>query len=132
MDLEQVRQIISDKDAKFGEAFRAQDAGAVADLYTEDTMLLPPNADTIRGKEVIRAFWSGAMQMGVKNVVLTTVDLMEMGDCVCEIGKYNLTLQPEGQDAMEDFGKYLVIWKQTEEGDWKLHIDIWNTSLPAQ
>jgi hypothetical protein len=33
---------------------------------------------------------------------------------------------------MEDFGKFLVIWRQAEEGIWKLRIDIWNTSLPAQ
>jgi hypothetical protein len=30
-----------------------------------------------------------------------------------------------------DNGKYVVIWKQ--KGDrWKLHPDIWNSSLPAQ
>ena len=29
-----------------------------------------------------------------------------------------------------DQGKYVVIFKQVE-GRWKLHRDIWNTSLPA-
>ena len=130
MDLEQIRQTLSEKNAKFREAFRQEDAGAVAALYTEDAVLLPPNSDTLRGREVIKAFWSAVMQMGVKDVLLTTVDLMGMVEFVCEIGKYKLTIQPEGQDVMEDFGKYLVIWKQAE-GDWKLHIDIWNTSLPA-
>jgi ketosteroid isomerase-like protein len=71
------------------------------------------------------------MQMGVKEVVLYTVDLIEMGDFVCEIGKYQLTIQPEGKKAFEDQGKYLVIWQQTVEGDWRLHIDIWNTNMPA-
>ena len=132
MDLSQIRPAIEKENAKFGEVFRQGDAGAVSTLYTEDAMLLPPNLDMIQGKEGIEAFWSGAMQMGVKDVVLSTVNLVGMGDFICEIGKYKLTIQPEGQEAFEDDGKYLVIWKQTEEGNWKLHIDIWNTSMPAQ
>jgi ketosteroid isomerase-like protein len=28
-----------------------------------------------------------------------------------------------------DRGKYIVIWKR-EQGQWKLHRDIWNTSMP--
>jgi ketosteroid isomerase-like protein len=29
-----------------------------------------------------------------------------------------------------DRGKYIVVWKD-EGGKWKLHRDIWNSSLPA-
>nr|NIO33253.1 DUF4440 domain-containing protein [Gemmatimonadota bacterium] len=29
-------------------------------------------------------------------------------------------------------GKYLVVWKRGEDGNWKLHADIWNTSMPAE
>jgi len=43
-----------------------------------------------------------------------------------------------GTQAIQDFwqavmdqGKYIVIWKQVE-GEWKLHRDIWNTSMPVQ
>lgn len=84
------------------------------------------------GEGAIQAFWAGGLQMGIKDAVLTTVDVLGMGDMVCEIGKYNLTIQPEGQEAMEDNGKYIVIWKKAEDGSWQLHIDIWNTSMPAQ
>ena len=132
MDLSQIRPAIEEGNAKFGEAFRQGDSGAVAALYTDDAILLPPNSETIQGKEGIDAFWSGAIQMGVKNAVLSTVNLVDMGDFVCEIGKYELTIQPEGQEAFEDHGKFLVIWKQETDGNWKLHIDIWNTSMPAQ
>ena len=132
MDLSQIHPAIEEGNAKFGESFRQGDSGAIAALYTEDAILLPPNLDMIQGKEGIEAFWSGAMQMGVKDAVLSTVNLVGMGDFVCEIGKYKLTIQPEGQEAFEDRGKYLVIWMQAAEGNWKLHIDIWNTSMPAQ
>jgi ketosteroid isomerase-like protein len=57
---------------------------------------------------------------------------MEMGDMVCEIGRANITIQPEGQEAIEDIVKYVVIWKKTADGAWKLYVDIYNTNLPLQ
>jgi len=132
MDLAQVRKSIEEANVNLGEAFRQGDTVALANLYTEDAWLMPPNSEMIQGKESVETFWAGAIQMGVKDAMLTTVDVIGMGDLVCEIGKYVLTIQPEGQDAIEDRGKYLVIWKQTDNGAWKLHVDIWNTSLPAQ
>jgi len=132
MDVAQVRQAIEEANAKFGEAVRMADAAAIADLYTEDARLLPPNSEMIEGKEGIEAFWGGGLQMGIKEAVLTTLDVLGIGDMVCEIGKYDLTIQPEGQEAMKDSGKYLVIWKKAMDGIWKLHVDIWNTNMPAQ
>jgi len=131
MDLEEIRQAIAEGNRKFGESFRQGDAGALANFYTDQAVLLPPNMNRIEGKKGIEAFWAGAMQMGVKDALLTSEDLTIMGEFVCEIGNYKLTIQPEGQEPMEDKGKYLVIWKRTPGGIWKLHIDIWNTSMPA-
>lgn len=132
MDMTQVRQAIEEANVKFGEAVRMADAAALADLYTDDARLLPPNSEIITGEEGIEAFWGGGLQMGIREAVLTTVDVLGMGDVVCEIGKYDLTIQPEGQEEVKDSGKYLVIWKKAADGTWKLHVDIWNTSLPAQ
>lgn len=132
MDMAQVRQSIEEANVKFGDAVRAGDAAALAGLYTEDAKLLPPNSEMIQGREGVEAFWAGGIQMGIKDVVLTTMDIMGMGDMVCEIGKANVILQPEEGEAMEDIGKYVVIWKKTADGTWKLHVDIWNTNLPAQ
>ena len=68
--------------------------------------------------------------MGIKEVVLEIVEVVERGDMASEIGKYTLTIQPPGGETVTDRGKYLVVWKQ-EEGAWKIDIDIWNSSLPA-
>ena len=132
VDLAQVRLMIEEANKNFGEAVRSGDASALASLYTEDARLLPPNSEMITGKDGIEAFWGGGLQMGIKDAILTTVDLFGMADLVCEIGNYNLTIQLEGQDPMADNGKYIVIWKKADDGTWKLHVDIWNTSLPAQ
>jgi ketosteroid isomerase-like protein len=47
-----------------------------------------------------------------------------------EIGKTKVRIQPEGQPAITDSTKYLVVWKRQTDGAWKVHIDIWNFSVP--
>ena len=132
MDMAQVRQAIEAANTKFGEAVRAGDAATLASYYTEDARLLPPNSEMIEGRASVEAYWAGGFQMGIKDVVLTTVDVMGMGDLVCEIGTAKISVQPEGMDALEDMAKYLVIWKKGDDGMWRLHVDIWNSSLPAE
>ena len=124
MDLAQERQAIAEANIKFGEVFRSGDAAALASLYTEDAWLISQTGDMFKGREGIEAFWAGAFQMGMKEVVLTTVDVMRMDDMVGEFGKADLTIKPEGQDEIKDVGKYLVIWKKAADGTWKLYADI--------
>lgn len=127
---EDVRKAIEKVNLKEGEGFRRGEAAAVAALYTEDAVLLPPNSEMIQGRQKIEEFWSIAMQMGVKDVVLTTVELSKVcGDTVHEMGNYTLKIHPIGKKPIEDKGKYIVIWKHTADG-WKLHRDIWNSNLP--
>ena len=104
------------------------DAAGVADFYTENGQLLPTGSDFVTGKAAIQAFWQAAMDRGRKTVRLEIVEAEGHGDTAIEIGKY--TLSWEAGNVM-DRGKYVVIWKQ-EGGQWKLHRDIWNSSLPAQ
>ncbi len=114
----------------FVEAFNRGDLASAMNVYTENATILPPNAEMMKGKEAITAFWQGAREMGVKEAKLETVELTPMGDeTACEIGKYVLKIHPEGGEAFTDKGKYLMIWK-FEDGSWKWDSDAWNSSLP--
>ncbi len=124
MALAQERQSIAEANIKFGEAIRSGDATALASLYTEDTRLLEPMGGLIQGREGVEAYWARAFQMGIKEIVLTTVDIMNMDDMICEFGKAYLTIKPEGQDEIKDVGRYLVIWKKAADGTWKMYVDI--------
>ena len=66
---------------------------------------------------------------GVKGVSLVTVEVEGHGDTAHEIGTFEL----RGADAkVLDHGKYVVIWKKNGSS-WKLHRDIWTTSVaPAK
>ena len=69
--------------------------------------------------------------MGIKDAVLTTIDVFGAGGYAYEIGKVLLTIQPAGQAAFQQTAKYVVVWKKAASGTWQLHVYIWN-SLPAK
>jgi ketosteroid isomerase-like protein len=112
---------------RFMEAFGLGDAASVARLYTSGAQLLPAHSDFVAGTTAIQRFWQGAMDMGLKEAVLETLELEAHGDTAHEVGRY--TLKAAG-GQVADAGKYLVIWNR-EGGSWKLHRDIWTTSRPA-
>lgn len=129
-DVAAVRQAIEAGSASWTEAFNRGDAAGVAALYAEDATLLPPNSEMIQGRQGIQDYWSAGIQMGLKDISLTTVSVGGSGDTAYEIGKYSLTIQPPGQEGMTDSGKYLVVWKKQADGTWMLHADTWNSSMP--
>jgi len=112
---------------KFMAAFGQKNAGALAKLYTKGGQLLPPGSEVVAGGAAIQAFWQGALDMGLAQAKLDTVEVEAHRDTAIEVGKYTL-LGAGGQVA--DAGKYLVIWK-VEGKSWKLHRDIWNSSPPS-
>ena len=125
-----IREKIDAVNKKFVEAFNRGDISSAIEVYTENATILPPNAEVMKGKEAIQAFWQGALEMGVKEAALETVELTPMGDeAACEVGKYILKIQPEGAEEFTDIGKYLMVWK-LEDGSWKWDTDAWNSSLP--
>ena len=128
---EKVKEAIAKANMKFSEKVRSGDAEGLASLYTEDTLLLPPNSVRVIGHKGTKEFWGSAFRdMGIKDASLKTEELVGSGDTYTEIGNYTLMLRPTEQEAVEDKGKYVVIWKQTDDG-WKLHRDIWNSDHPA-
>lgn len=123
LKLEDVQQGVNAANRRFEAAFNAGDAaGAARGVYTEDARILPPGTDMIQGRENIAQYWTAAAEQ-VRRVQLSQVELQTAGDTVQEVGRAALTLT----NHTEVQGKYVVIWKQ-EGGQWKWHIDIWNTN----
>ncbi len=115
-------QSLSDK---FAQAFNAGDAAAVAALYTEDAVILPPGGEMMKGKSAIQAFWKGAAEQ-LGDGKLTTVDVKPLGsEAAREIGTFSF--RTKGSQPQDITGKYVVLWEKVG-GDWKLATDICNTN----
>ena len=121
--------MIAEVNALFADALQRGDTVAAAKVYTEDARLLPPGQPTVRGREAIQEFWASATsQLGLKEVVLESVELLVQDRRAEEIGRYVLS----AEDGVIDKGKYVVIWKREPGRVWKWHVDIWNSDGPVE
>lgn len=125
-DLATAKTAIEAENTKFMEAFKKGDSAAVASNYTQDALVMPPNAEPV-AKSGNASLWGSFMRMGVKDVKLVTDDIAGNADIISETGRYEIYA---AENKLLDKGKYVVVWK-SENGAWKMYRDIFNTSMPA-
>jgi uncharacterized protein (TIGR02246 family) len=106
--------------------FLANDPEPLADWYTEDAVVMPPNHAAIRGRPAIRKWIAGFSRVTqFKNEI---EQIEGRTDLAYVRGRYSMTLQPEGAPGpVEDVGKYLEIRKRQPDGSWPLAVDIFNS-----
>lgn len=108
------------------EAFNAGDAATHAMLYTEDAILLPPDAGFVQGREAVQALWQSFMDAGIKNADLVTTGITDLGNTVNEMGTFTLEAPDGSGGTVTVAGKYLVVYERAEDGSLLLDWDTWN------
>ena len=110
---------------------KAKDAAGIAELYTEDGAVMPPNAPIGKGRTAIQQAWASMMRtpgFGL-TIVPEQIVVSSSGDMALDRGTYSLTVAPDGT-THTDTGKYVVVWRKIG-GEWKAAADIFNSNLPA-
>lgn len=107
----------------FAKALSKGEAAKIADMYAEGARVMPPNGPLVQERQRIQEFWQGFIDSGAK-LSLSTSDVEAQGNVAIEVGTYEL-ISPEGK---RDSGKFVVVWRRHKK-DWKLAVDIWNSSL---
>jgi ketosteroid isomerase-like protein len=95
--------------------------------YTEDAIVLPPNAHAVQGRMAIMEFLKSFPE-----ITKFSNKLVEIGgrdDCAWVYGTYSMTLSPPDAAPMDDVGKYIEVWHKQEDGVWKVTHDIFNSDL---
>lgn len=127
--LAEIKQhMVETNDLFNGEVFGRRNFDALDQIYTADARILPPGGPLIRGRSGIKKFWADLVQGAYATAAeLTSVDVMQAGDGIVEIGRAVLTVAPPAQGVAQMEVKYVVYWRE-EDGRWKWHVDIWNTN----
>ncbi|HMK04947.1 MAG TPA: hypothetical protein VK489_12175 [Ferruginibacter sp.] len=125
--LDSAKAAIAASNKTFGGTFANGDSTAFVGCYTSDACISVPNMPKMCGARAISGFFSGGYKWGIRNIKLTTNEVMGGKDAVVETGAYELFAD---KDVVLDKGKYIVMWKE-ENGKWKMHRDIWNSDAPA-
>jgi ketosteroid isomerase-like protein len=116
--------------SKLAAAYAAADVAAIANTYTEDAALLPPNEARVDGRANIAEYWKAGFGMGVSDIKLTPKEINTSGDLAYEIGDFSYSARDKSGAKVTGTGKYLTVWKKVG-GGWQLHRDIWNDN-PAK
>jgi len=126
-DLSKAREWIESDNAKFMEEVKKGDSNALAAHYSPDAWLMFSNSEPIKSSGIASA-WGGAIRSGMKELKVTTADVIGSADVLAETGMYEVI--GEGNKTL-DKGKYVVIWKP-ENGGWKIYRDIGNSNMPPR
>jgi len=124
----EIHATISALAKNFESTFESGDVKKLAEFYTSNGTLLPDGSDFVEGRQAIQEYWQAAVDMGIKSIKLDIIEIEQHDDTVIEMSKYTLN-STDGQGI--DNGKGIVIWKN-KDGTWKMHRDIWNSSLGQQ
>jgi ketosteroid isomerase-like protein len=111
----------------FKEALQAGDARTISQVYTENALLMVPNAETVRGRRDIEEFYQDALGLGFHDNVCEHIALEERSDLGFEATKFTMLTKNEQGEVIETRGKHLLILKYIDD-KWWVHIDIWNNS----
>lgn len=114
----------------FAKALTAKDAAAAAIVYDVNASILPPNEQIITGRANIQAYWQGAIDAGIIDAAVKTIDAKSNGDLGYEIGTFTMRFHGANNDTITEVGKYTEILERNEEGKWISTYGMWSSNEP--
>lgn len=107
-------------------AYNAGDADGLANLYSDDGVVMPPGVPALVGHEAIRNFIatdSAAAKAAGMTMNIASSDMGVTPDLAWDRGTFTVT---DASGATVDSGNYVSVIKKVD-GKWMLFRDIWNS-----
>lgn len=100
----------------------------VVAAYTEDAKIFPDRREILQGHKAVGSYWIPPPERKSKPIYhrIMPEEIRILGDEAYDWGYYEgRTLNADGSETPWR-GKYVIVWKKTSDGDWKMYLDIWN------
>jgi ketosteroid isomerase-like protein len=110
----------------FSAAYVRGDADSMAALYTEDAAIFPEGTPAIVGRDSIRRYWTLPPNRRITRHVLLPERIELLGNIAHDHGRFEVAGETDGAPWGPSFGKYLVVWHRAADGQWRMHLDMWN------
>lgn len=120
---EDLHKKIDEGNQAFAAALLEGDVDSAVSSYTDTACVIAPSTDNACGTEQIKAFWTGVVGSGVKNIRIDTREVDSSGDLAYAVG----TLVVTDSTGIDHASRYTLVFKKVA-GEWKLHIDTWTPS----
>ena len=126
-------QSLRDADDAWSKAAASKDLEKTVAYYSDDAIVLPPNAPIATTKDAIKKLWADLLASPgiVISWKATKVEVAKSGDLGFVSGTYEFTMNDASGKPATDKGKYVEVWEKKADGKWKCGTDTWNSDLPA-
>jgi ketosteroid isomerase-like protein len=134
-NIQPLEGILRDLDVQWSKAAAAKDVEGTIAYYSDEAIVLPPNAASAMTKQAIRNTWKDLL--ATPGLVVTwnpsRVQIAKSSEMAWVSGTYELTMNDPSGKPSNDRGKYLEVWEKQPDGNWKCAADMWNSDLaPAE
>lgn len=125
---------IRERSQQYVAAFNSKDVQKVLSFYSSETVFMPPNAPTVRGREAVGDFYKGMYDAeGAGELTLESKDVGGHGTLAYESGTFALMRKPASGAETRDRGKYMFIWRYyPAQKAWLMDYTIWSSDLPQR
>lgn len=110
---------VSDLTRQFITAWNAKDTAKIDSLMAGDVQLLEADAH-YSGKAQVMQNWVIQSMPIINNLKTNAVSTDADGHMAYEAGTFSVDVQAQGQQPAIGEGNYILVWKFTTEGNWKL------------
>jgi ketosteroid isomerase-like protein len=118
-------------DQTWQKAYASRDADALASLYDEDAILLPPGAPAAKGRAAIRAFFAADVAAAEKEGISFVLGPNPQGGTSGDFGWASGTYVAKDKSGkVVERGKYLSVSRK-KDGKWLYVRDMWNADGAA-
>ena len=108
----------------FDQAMMSGDSTAVSDLYTKDAELFFFKGTTLKGRDAIKGFLDGFFKGAkVKNMSVVSEESHTMGNCILDIGHYEMTTIGEDAKEATSIARYMEVLCKGKDGQWRIWRD---------
>jgi uncharacterized protein (TIGR02246 family) len=111
-------------DTEYVAAFNAKDLDKMATMYSDNSVFMPPNAPTLRGKEPLREFYKEMFSKGTADLKMEPIDVAGHGPIAYQSGTYT-----RSTGNQRDRGKFLFVMRKIVT-NWRYEYTMWSSDLP--
>ena len=118
------KQYMKDLTTSAQDGWNRGDREPYVNRFSADALYMPPNLETVVGKDAIRTIANSFPELKIQFNIL---EMQGSGDYAYVRGAFIVT---SPADSLLDKGKFLSVWKKFPEGNWLMTHDIFSSELP--
>lgn len=109
-------------------AYNACDGAALGTFYTQDAVVLQPNASPVVGASQIAKFWRERLEGHKRhNHTFEIVSVRSDGRLAYQVAKFTVEVTGDNGNETVVSGNTVRIFERQADGKWRTKVHIWNT-----